>query len=79
MLASMRPIAVASLAAALVFVLSGCPSRSNDSAPSSGSTSTPAKCTKFGDNCEYAPGKLGSCVVRAGCTEGDCLVCQSQH
>jgi len=37
-------------------------------------------CSKFGDNCEFLPGKLGSCVVRDGCTSGpDCFVCQSQH
>src|SRR5271165_5460640 len=39
MLAGMRAIAFAPLAAALVVALGGCPSRSNDSAPSSGSKS----------------------------------------
>lgn len=57
----------------LVLLLAGCPSR----APSKGS-GLPA-CTKFGDNCEFSPGKLGSCVVRDGCTEGNCFTCQSQH
>lgn len=36
-------------------------------------------CSKFGDSCEFAPGKLGSCVVKDGCTEGNCFTCQSQH
>jgi hypothetical protein len=57
----------------LLLLLSGCPSR----APSQGSGLPP--CTKFGDNCEFSPGKLGSCVVRDGCTEGNCFTCQSQH
>lgn len=37
------------------------------------------KCTKFGERCEFAPGKLGACVVRDGCTGNDCFHCQSQH
>ncbi len=37
-------------------------------------------CHKFGDNCEFLPGKLGSCVMKDGCTAGpDCYVYQSQH
>ncbi|HEY3664591.1 MAG TPA: hypothetical protein VGL19_01280 [Polyangiaceae bacterium] len=38
-------------------------------------------CTRFGDNCEFSPGKLGSCVMRDGCTQAgsECYVCQSQH
>jgi hypothetical protein len=52
----------------------GCPSRS-DMRP------TPSKaCTKFGDSCEFSPGKLGTCVALDPCTKsGDCFVCQSQH
>ncbi|HEY4160148.1 MAG TPA: hypothetical protein VGM29_18675 [Polyangiaceae bacterium] len=36
-------------------------------------------CTSFGQTCEFSPGKLGSCVQRDGCTQGNCFVCQSQH
>jgi hypothetical protein len=36
-------------------------------------------CRRFGQNCEVAPGKLGSCVERTNCTSGNCLICQSQH
>ncbi|HET7539386.1 MAG TPA: hypothetical protein VFK05_05920 [Polyangiaceae bacterium] len=38
-------------------------------------------CSKFGDRCEFAPGKLGSCVMRDGCTAtgSECFTCQSQH
>ena len=57
----------------LVLLLCGCPSRAHDK----GAGLPP--CTKFGDNCEFSPGKLGSCVVRDGCTEGNCFTCQSQH
>ncbi len=56
-----------------VLVLGGCPSRAHDK------SSGLSPCTKFGDNCEFSPGKLGSCVVRDGCTGDNCFVCQSQH
>ena len=58
----------------LLLLLTGCPGGPPHRA-------APAPCTKFGDNCEFAPGKLGSCVVRDGCTGGgsECFVCQSQH
>ena len=36
-------------------------------------------CTAFGQNCEFEPGKLGTCIRREGCTEGNCFICQSQH
>lgn len=51
----------------------GCPSRS-DTRP------LPSKvCKKFGDQCEFSPGKLGACMTSDPCTHGDCLFCQSQH
>lgn len=58
---------------AVVLLLLGCPPRSEDKAS--------ASCTRIGDTCTYAPGKLGTCVAKDGCTaEGAaCLVCQSQH
>jgi len=53
--------------------LLGCPSRSD-------TRSTPSKvCKKFGDQCEFAPGKLGACVQSDTCATNDCFVCQSQH
>lgn len=60
---------------ALATTLMGCPTNADKG---------PAKlppCAKFGDNCEFAPGKLGSCVEKDGCTSGgtECFVCQSQH
>jgi hypothetical protein len=36
-------------------------------------------CKKFGDQCEFSPGKLGACVIADPCTSGDCFICQSQH
>jgi|GEM_PF-1334188 len=80
MLAAMRAIAFAPLLAAFTLALGGCPSRSNGSSPSpSSSGSGPSACTTFGESCQYAPGKLGSCVARPDCTGDGCLVCQSQH
>ncbi len=56
-------------------VLTACPATQNKA----GATLPP--CSKFGDNCEFSPGKLGSCVMKDGCTDGaaNCFVCQSQH
>lgn len=39
----------------------------------------PKRCERFGDTCDFAPGKLGACVQKDGCTGSNCLVCQSQH
>jgi hypothetical protein len=42
----------------------------------------PAKtegCTRIGQTCEFAPGKLGTCVQRDDCTTPPCFTCQSQH
>lgn len=59
----------------LVPLVAGCPSKSDHP----GSALPP--CAKFGDSCEFSPGKLGSCVVKDGCTGSgtECFVCQSQH
>lgn len=58
------------LAVALT-VISGCPTgKTRD---------VPERCTAFGQSCLFAPGKLGTCVIRDGCTGPNCLVCQSQH
>lgn len=60
----------------LVMTVAGCPERNHEQ----GRSSLPP-CRKFGDSCEFAPGKLGSCVMRDGCTSGggECFTCQSQH
>ena len=60
-----------------VSMLTACPGGNHDKPH--GSALPP--CTKFGDNCEFSPGKLGSCVMRDGCATGgtECYVCQSQH
>jgi hypothetical protein len=39
----------------------------------------PTTCKSIGQNCEFSPGKLGTCVLRDECTGNDCYVCQSQH
>ena len=60
----------------LLATATGCPARSHEQ----GHSSLP-KCSKFGDTCEFSPGKLGSCVQRDGCTGtgSECFTCQSQH
>jgi hypothetical protein len=60
----------------LLLTVTGCPDRTHDK----GRSSLPP-CAKFGERCEFSPGKLGSCVMRDGCTGGgsECFTCQSQH
>jgi hypothetical protein len=62
----------AMLCAILGFLAAGCPESGKPRAE-------PKRCQRFGDTCEFAPGKLGACVQKDGCTGNDCLVCQSQH
>jgi len=61
---------------ALLLSATGCPERTHDKPRSS-----LPPCSKFGDSCEFSPGKLGSCVMRDGCTAAgsECFTCQSQH
>ncbi len=58
----------------MLLLLAGCPAE-RDKKPASGL----APCKEFGQQCEYSPGKLGSCVIRDNCTGNDCFECQSQH
>ena len=51
----------------------GCPQQSAEPA------SAERPCKEVGQNCEVAPGKLGTCVLRDDCREPSCFVCQSQH
>jgi hypothetical protein len=61
------PVVCALLAA----TLGGCPT---------GTKTEVEPCKQFGQSCQFAPGKLGSCVYRTDCVSGpECLVCQSQH
>jgi hypothetical protein len=36
-------------------------------------------CSALGERCQFAPGKLGSCVIDDHCDRENCFVCQSQH
>lgn len=65
------------LASALVVM--GCPPE--DKKTKEGATQPKDVCTRFGQSCEFSPGKLGTCVTKEGCTEPSpaCFVCQSQH
>ena len=58
----------ATLAFAAALAMFGCP-ESKSGAP-------PTTCTKIGDSCTFAPGKLGLCVEPANC---GAPICQSQH
>jgi len=72
----MRRFSLFASLAVLLVTTTGCPDRSHEP----GRASLPA-CSKFGDTCEFSPGKLGSCVQRDGCTAtgSECFTCQSQH
>ncbi|GAC1365151.1 MAG: hypothetical protein NVSMB47_16560 [Polyangiales bacterium] len=60
------------LLASLLGVLLGCPAEKSKS-----SADPPSTCTRIGDACMFAPGKLGLCIepLDGGATP----VCQSQH
>jgi len=61
------------LLAALTSTLVACPRGSATKKP-------PEPCKQLGQQCEFAPGKLGACSYRADCpSSGTCLYCQSQH
>jgi hypothetical protein len=74
---SVRRVAVAvALSAPLLLA---CPP-DDKKAPAGATTAAPTKaCTKVGQSCEYAPGKLGTCVQKDDCRTNDCFDCQSQH
>jgi hypothetical protein len=59
----------------LALALAACPPK-NQEKPAD---SKPGACTRVGQSCEVAPGKLGSCVQKDDCTGEGCFVCQSQH
>ena len=63
-----RAMACATLALTLV----GCPG-------GNATKKAPEPCRELGQQCEFAPGKLGACSYRANCTGTGCLYCQSQH
>jgi len=77
-LAGRIPIPIAVLGA---LALAACPPAGSEGSGRADATTSPAPCAKFGQTCEVSPGKLGTCVVRDGCTEpvAACFVCQSQH
>ena len=62
------------LLVSFAIALAACPPRAGKEQPSK-----PRACSKFGEQCEFEPGKLGTCVRRDDCTQGNCFVCQSQH
>jgi hypothetical protein len=69
------------LAFCLLSLLPACPPSST--APQD-AAAEPAKaggaCARIGQTCEFAPGKLGTCVQKDDCQgPGPCFVCQSQH
>jgi hypothetical protein len=63
-----------SLAIGVWLAASACPEQ-----PSAPADDVKAPCKELGQRCEFAPGKLGSCVVVDNCRGPSCFVCQSQH
>lgn len=59
--------------ASLGLLALGCPERA--AAPPDAT----APCREVGQRCEFAPGKLGSCVLNDNCQGPNCFICQSQH
>ena len=65
---------LSSLAVAVVLALAlgGCPR-------GAATKKAPEACTELGQQCEFAPGKLGACSYKTNCQGAGCLYCQSQH
>ncbi|WP_394827721.1 hypothetical protein [Pendulispora albinea] len=76
----LRPVfaltVAATLAIAATLAVACSPREKHEPAPSK-----PEPCARIGQNCEVAPGKLGTCVLKEMCTDPPpaCFVCQSQH
>ena len=67
---------LSTLCAISLAALTGCPPESKRE-PAKSDT---AVCSKVGQTCEYSPGKLGTCVQKDDCPQGQtCFTCQSQH
>jgi hypothetical protein len=61
------------LTALFTATLVGCPRGPSTKKP-------PEPCKQLGQQCEFAPGKLGACSYRTECADpANCLYCQSQH
>lgn len=73
MMSAMRSITLVLFSVAFAL---GCPPSERKEAPSG-----PGACARVGQTCELAPGKLGTCVMKEGCSEAvpSCFDCQSQH
>ena len=69
-----------SAAIALAMAAAGCPPASVAGGIDAGQRALPT-CTKAGDTCDFAPGKIGVCTEPvAGCQGGaNCYVCTSLH
>ncbi len=66
--------------AVLLLLLASCtPPSATAGADAGGALAPSGTCTRFGQTCDFAPGKLGTCVQKTGCEGAGCLVCQSQH
>ena len=72
MTASFDASRVSALALLGALLATGCPQKSAEPPT--------ADCRKLGEQCLFAPGKLGVCLERTSCAAGEnCLACQSQH
>jgi len=56
----------------LALALGGCPG-------GGAAKKAPEPCKELGQQCEFAPGKLGACSYKTNCQGAGCLYCQSQH
>jgi hypothetical protein len=69
----LRALLRSAVLAAIALPTAGCPEQTS-SPPAAN-----APCREVGQRCEFAPGKLGSCVLNDNCQGPNCYVCQSQH
>jgi hypothetical protein len=72
-------MAIAGLLVVLgVALLAGCTPVASSSS-SADASSAPGACTREGDQCRFAEGKIGLCTAKPNCQGDGCLVCMSLH
>ena len=71
LVAARRAVEGCACASFALALLTGCPPADPKASPSSSSSasSMPAACSKVGQTCEVAPGKLGTCVQKDECSD----------
>jgi hypothetical protein len=63
----------------LALALVACTPPPSSSSAATDAASSAGACMREGDRCEFAPGKIGLCTAKPGCTGDGCFACMSLH